>query len=189
MTNGTFVPTGGTKLKEITDAQFVELLTSGQVRLRSYALSLVFASADADDIVQAASLAMWEKRQTYDPERSFLSWGSGFVLKEVLRHRRKVATDKLMFGEALISMLATDYLNHVDEIDLRREQLNRCVEKLGDEDRELLSERYTSGTNAKQIAQQRGVPPTTIYSALTRIRETLYTCVESHIAKASHPKL
>ena len=175
--------------KALSDAEFVELLTSTQVRLRMYALALVRESSDADDVVQCACLALWEKRQSFDPERSFFSWACGVVLTEVLRLRRKRATDKLMFGEALINTLAAEYLAHTREIDERRALLHNCVENLSQKDRSLLEERYTEGTKTIQIAKSRGVPPTTMYSALSRIREALFRCVESGLAQHSHPRV
>ncbi|QDU88864.1 RNA polymerase sigma factor [Pirellulimonas nuda] len=169
-----------------SDAVFIERLTSCQVRLRAFALSIVPRSDDADDVLQSACVKLWEKRGDYDPDRNFFPWASGFVLIEVLRLRRKKATDKLMFGEALINSLAADYVAGVTEMDLRREQLRLCVAKLSPRDRDLLGERYDADLKAKQLAGKRGMPVTTVYSALARIRESLYRCIEANLAKQTH---
>ena len=171
----------------ISDARFVEFLTTSQVRLRSYALSLVRVPTDADDVLQNASIALWEKRKDYDPDRDFFPWACGVVLIEVLRYRRKMATDKLMFDEALINTLAADYILRADELDRRRELLHDCVDKLNEKDRGLLSDRYQFSVKPKELAQRYGCPPTTVYSALSRIREALFRCIEIGLARDSHP--
>lgn len=171
----------------LSDAQFVEILTSSQVSLRSYALSLLRVASDADDVLQNACAVLWEKRRNYDSSRDFFPWACGVVLIEVLRHRRKKATEKLLFDETLINTLAAEYLKHSEELERRQELLHHCVSKLNDEDRQLLDERYQRNIKPKQIATQRGKPPTTIYSALARIREALFRCIETRSAHEAHP--
>lgn len=175
--------------RHLTDTEFIELLTSAQLRLRTYALTLLPNSNDADDVVQSASIALWKKRAAYDPDRSFLAWASGYVLTEVLRLRRKKATDKLIFGEALLSTLAVEYTLQSREIDERRALLHHCMQKLSPEDQRLLRERYMASTKVSQIAEARGVPTSTLYSALARIREALYVCIQTNLAQDRHTKL
>jgi RNA polymerase sigma-70 factor (ECF subfamily) len=172
----------------LNDQQFVECLTSSQTRLRAYAISLVRSPVDADDLLQNACLTLWEKRETYDTERNFFSWACGFVLIEILRFRRKKATDKLMFDEALINTLAAEYVAKSGEYDLRREKLHLCVAKLSKKDRGLLRDRYSLGVKPKEMSQLRGWPLTTVYSALSRIRKSLYQCIEANLAQQSHSK-
>lgn len=172
--------------KSLNDIEFVKILTSTQVRLRAYALSLVRTTADADDIIQSACVTLWKKRENYDSERDFFPWACGYVFIEVLRLRRKKATDRLMFDESLLNTLAEDYVNNVTEYDLRQDQLQRCVERLTAEDKCLLEARYYKDTPPKKISADRGVPVTTIYSALSRIREALHRCIQSNLAHHNH---
>ncbi len=174
-------------IEPLSDSRFVELLTSTQVRLRSYALSLVRIPTDADDVLQNACIVLWKKRMDYDPSRDFFPWACGVVLIEVLRYRRKVATDKLMFDEAMLNTLAAEYIKHADELDRRSELLHDCVRKLPEKDMRLLNDRYGNSIKPKEIAQKYGCPPTTVYSALARIRESLFRCVEVNLARDSHP--
>lgn len=172
---------------QITDGQFVERLTASQGRLRAYAISLVRDPVDADDLLQNASLTLWEKREKYDADRDFFPWACGMVLIEVLRYRRKKATDKLLFDEALINTLAVEYVANSVEYDRRREQLHKCVDKLSEKDRRLLEDRYKLNVAPKNLSQLRGWPVTTVYSALSRIRANLNRCVQATLAQQSHP--
>jgi RNA polymerase sigma-70 factor, ECF subfamily len=184
---------GGNRMEVSRDANqddaFVELLAKNQVRLRSYISTLVRDSGAADDVLQDASMALWKNRNAFDPSRDFFRWACGMALVEVLRFRRKVATDKLLFDEALLNTLAADYVKHVEDWDRRESALSGCLQKLSAKDRWLLDARYQSGVTTAQIAQQLGRPLSTIYSSLARIRESLFRCVQSAIAQESHPSV
>ncbi len=169
------------------DDRFVQLFAQSQLRLRAYIFSLVRDCTHADDVLQEASIALWKKRATFDPTRDFFRWACGVALIEVLRFRRMAATDKLQFDEALINTLAEEYLEHADDNDRRRTALPDCMKKLSEQDRWLLSARYSSEITVAQIAEQLGRPLSTVYSSLVRIRESLYRCVELAIARDAHP--
>ena len=169
------------------DSQFVELLSKSQVRLRAYALSLVRIPSDADDVLQNACMTLWKKRHEYHADRDFFRWACGVVLIEVLRYRRKAATDKLMFDEALLNTLAADYLERLDVLDRQRDLLPGCLAKLSDRDRWLLETRYRWGVTVADIARRTDSPLSTIYSWLARTRSALYRCVQTSLAQESHP--
>lgn len=173
--------------ESIDDGKFVELLTSHQARLRTYALSLLRNPSDADDVLQNACIDLWKKREQYDEGRPFLPWASRVVLIEALRQRRRAATDRLMFDETLMNALGVEYVLHLDLMDRRRELLQECIEKLSSKDRAMLSERYRQGVRPKEMAAKAGRPATTVYSALSRIREALYRCIEAGLGRDSHP--
>lgn len=172
--------------RQSTDKQFVELLTSSQIRLGAYALSLVRSHTDADDVLQNASIALWEKRAEYDADREFFPWACGVVLIEVLRYRDKTKREKLLFDDGLINTLATEHVARADELDLRRQLLSLCIAKLSESDRRLLQDRYGSDVKLKKISQQRGWSLPSVYNALSRIRSALHRCIETNLAQKSH---
>lgn len=170
----------------LSDAQFVEQLTSAQLRLRAYAISLVGSPSDADDILQNACLALWAKRGDYDANRKFLPWACGVVLIEVHRYRRRIASEKLVFSGPLIDTLASEYLQKQDAMEERIAMLKQCVDKLSENDRRLLEDRYRAGLKPKELSQRLGRPVTTLYSSLSRIRGLLQRCITSTQAKNAH---
>jgi len=172
--------------KQLTDGQFVELLTSSQGRLEVLALALVRPRTDADDVLQNTSITLWEKRGEYDADRKFFPWASGMMMIEVLRYRQKKAQDKLIFDEALVNILSKEYVGQADELDLRRQLLPYCVAKLCDSDRELIEDRYGSNVTPKKMSERRGRPLPTLYSALARIRVSLFQCIEAELAQQDH---
>jgi RNA polymerase sigma-70 factor, ECF subfamily len=167
------------------DEHFVEMLVKYQLRIRSYVFALIRNGNYVDDVMQNTWMTLWRKRNEYDAGRDFLRWACGVALNEVLRFRRKLATDKLLFDESLVHTLATEYIEQIEVSDRRRLALADCIQKLTSGDRYLLEARYNTGTATAQIAEELGKPLSTIYCSLTRIRETLYRCVRNAIAKES----
>src|SRR4051794_20162523 len=90
------------------DDPFVELVAKSQVRLRTYICTFLRDRSATDDVLQEVNVALWKNRKAYDPGREFIRWAAGVALIEVLRFRRKSATDKLLFDEALLNTLAAD---------------------------------------------------------------------------------
>jgi RNA polymerase sigma-70 factor (ECF subfamily) len=171
------------------DDRFVELVAKNQVKLRTYICTLVRDRSVTDDLLQEANLALWKNRTAFDSNRDFISWACGMALIAVLRYRRKVASDKLLFDEALLNTLTADFIEQVEDWELRERALSKCLKKLSVKDRWLLETRYSSGVTTAQIAQQLGRPLSTVYSSLARIREALFRCMQMAIAQESHPSM
>lgn len=170
----------------LTESEFVEMLTKGMVRMRSYAISLVKNPTDADDIVQNASLALWDNQEKFDADRDFFRWACGYVLIEVQRHRQKRGSDRLVFSDKTIELLSARYLVDVAVYDSRREQLHKCLSKLTDKDLALVKDRYALALKPKEISKLRELPLPTVYGALARIRNLLHRCIDTHLAQKAH---
>lgn len=172
--------------RELNDSQFVEVLTLSQPRLEAFALSLVRSRVDADDVLQSACVTLWEKRSEYDADRKFFSWACGVIMIQILKYREKKGRDKLMFDDSLINTLATEQVDHVDELDLRRKFLPFCINKLSDSDQRLMEDRYGLDIKPKEISEHRNLPLQSVYSALMRIRVSLHRCIEANLKRQSH---
>ena len=108
---------------------FVQLFAKHQCALNSFIGSLVPTRADVDDVMQETSLALWKKWNDFDVSRDFFRWACGIAHIEVLRHRRKTATDRLWLCEELIELLSVEMLERTELFDMRRDALESCVKK------------------------------------------------------------
>ena len=66
----------------------------------------------------------------------------------------------------------------VPELEARREALDGCLERLGDDDREMLKRRYASKLTVAQLAEETGESVHRLYYSLERIRNSLVACVD-----------
>jgi len=88
--------------------QLVLLLTQNQEPLFRYIFSLVSSEADARDILQETSLALYRKFDQYENSRPFLPWAYRFAYLQIQKHRTKFARSPLLFSEDLIHLFALE---------------------------------------------------------------------------------
>jgi RNA polymerase sigma-70 factor (ECF subfamily) len=167
--------------------QFVQLFAKCQMGLQAYIWTLVPNRADADDLMQETSVALWRKWSEFDPQRDFFRWACGIAFIEVLRHRRRTASERLWFSEELMETLAVEFLSEPALYELRSAALHSCLEKLAARDRKIIEARYRDGATIQAVAQELRRPVSTLYKMVARIRDRLHMCIEGTIARESHP--
>jgi RNA polymerase sigma-70 factor, ECF subfamily len=167
--------------------EFVQLFARHQRGIQSYLWTLVPNRADSDDLMQETSVSLWRKWPEFDPERDFFRWACGVAFIEVLRYRRKSASQRLWFSEELMETLAVEFVDDCEMHELRTAALQSCLEKLDERDRKIIEARYRDGANVQAVAEELSRPVSTLYKMVARIRDRLYLCIEGTIARQSHP--
>jgi RNA polymerase sigma-70 factor (ECF subfamily) len=167
--------------------QFVQLFARHQRGIQAYLWTLVLNRADCDDLMQETSVSLWRKWPEFDPQRDFFSWACGIAFIEVLRFRRKTASQRLWFSEALIETLSAEVVHESEMHELRTAALQSCLEKLPERDRKIIEARYRGGETVQEVAHELRRPVSTLYKMVARIRDRLYSCIEGTIARQSHP--
>lgn len=158
--------------------------------MRAFVTSLLPNWEGVDEVMQETSLVMWRKFDQFDPDRpnsKFIDWAFMIARYEVLRYRRKKATDRLVFSEDVYELLASEAAEMAAERNPERQlkALKVCTAKLAPGQRDLLQTSYADGVSIKQAAETVGRTPTGLYKALARIRRNLRRCIELTISEAS----
>ncbi len=162
--------------------ELVQLMMKNQRKIFAYVLTLVPTRADAEDILQEASLTICEKFSDFSPGTNFYSWACQIAYWKVRAARKKYATSKVLFNEEVMEVIANTRLEMEPELDHRHGALNACLQKLNERDRRMILTRYESGQNVKAAALACGRTIQGAYKALTRIRKTLFDCVSLELA-------
>lgn len=168
---------------------FVRLLAKHENDIYRYVTSLMFNPSAVDDVMQEVALALWNKFAEYDRERPFIPWACRFAYFQVLKHRSRVGRSRLVFGDELVELLATDYEGEGELIRARREALDRCLGKLKELDRELVELRYGSDETMQAVAKERGISVHKLYHALDRIRRNLMLCTRRILEREGYEEL
>ena len=164
--------------------EFVAALTEIQLSLRLYMQSLMPGDAAAHDVMQQANATLWRKRDEFALGTNFRAWAFSVARYEVLNHRKQQARDsRLVFGEELEQLLAVDLSERPDDTERRHEALRGCLEKLRQQDRELLLHRYTATAGTlDDFAQRMGRSVGGLKVTLHRLRNALLGCIEKQLA-------
>src|SRR5437764_12104285 len=102
--------------------EFVERLVRSQARVYAYIVTLLPNRADAEEVFQQTSLALWKKWRQYDPDRDFVRWACGMAHFEVRNFLRKHADKGRVFlSDDVLSEVAQTRLELYDVLEARRQ--------------------------------------------------------------------
>ena len=110
--------------------EFIKLLVAHEVRLLAFALSLIPHWADADEVLQEATVLMWKKFEQFEPGMNFLSWGFKIIHLTSKDFRKRQRRSRLQFSDQLADLLSEAAVQAADELALRERILGECLEKL-----------------------------------------------------------
>lgn len=163
--------------------QFVELFTRNEQALRTFVRTLVPSWHDADEIVQEVALVAWRKFDEFEMGTSFIRWVCVIARFKAMGMRRKMARDRLTFNTDLMELMAEEGLEESDQRQREYEALERCLKKLPEKQRGLVTLAYTPGIKVKEEAERVGIKAGTLYMRLNRIRAVLFDCIGKSLAQ------
>jgi RNA polymerase sigma-70 factor (ECF subfamily) len=164
---------------------FLRLFLQNERRLYAYILTLLPHRADADDILQEASLVLWDKFDENNPPADFAAWGCRIAYFKVLDFLKKTQRTRVHFSQAMLERVAETAVEQAPtlQLDERRAALAGCIEKLNPRDRDLLGLRFADGATTQSTAVQAGRSVEAVYKALAKIRQALFDCVTRALAQ------
>ena len=159
-------------------SEFVRLWTRHQGEVERYVFMMVPRAADAAEVVQEVSVALWEKWDRYDQSRPFAPWAISFAYFEIRRWRQRQARERLVFSDSLLEQLNAVYEAEAPVMKARRETLQSCLGDLTDQQRKWIDLRYGRHGAVKEEARRTGVSLHKLYYALEKIRAQLLDCID-----------
>jgi len=166
-------------------AEFLKLYTSHEVRLRAFALSLVRGWTDAEEVVQQASLVMWQKFGSFQLGTSFFSWAAKIVHLTAKDLRKRHRREMVHFGDEFAELVAQETNAAAEELAERERVLSECITKLKPKHRTMLDLRYKEDSSGERIAEVLGTSADAVYQSLARIRKALFDCVNRGMGRGS----
>jgi RNA polymerase sigma-70 factor, ECF subfamily len=121
-----------------SEPPFVQLLIEAQPTIEAYVRAVVPDASRARDVVQETNLVIWRKADEFVEGTNFLGWCVRIAYFEVIRYRRSLAREKLLFDDDVVNLLADRNLELIDQIHYKKEALGECIHQLSAEQRYLL---------------------------------------------------
>jgi RNA polymerase sigma-70 factor (ECF subfamily) len=175
-------PTGG---PEDRHAEFVALLTASHGKLLGYLLSLLGRWHDAQDVLQRASVLMWQKFDTFQSGTDFVAWASTICFYEAKTFQRAASRSARHFDEGLLTLLSQERTEDLNYHEQRMEALASCLRSLREEDQRLLRASGEGHGHIAAMAARIGRAPATLYNKLTHLRRLLAECVMHRMQEES----
>ncbi len=163
-------------MSEDVKAELVALIP----RLRRFAWSLTGSRDEGDDLVQASCLKALGALEQYEPGTRLDSWmfrilRTGWIDRARTRARRPASSDP----ELLESLSDEGYAERKAEARMTLERVRAAMERLPDEQREVLALVAVEGLSYREAADVIGAPIGTVMSRLARARTRLGELMEA----------
>ena len=113
----------------IREQTFIRLFVRHEAELRGFAISLIPSIEDAQDVLQDACIAMWQRIDALENEEGFIPWAYTFVRLTALNKIRKLRRSKLVFSEALVELNAEEAGQESARARAERQALRECMEQ------------------------------------------------------------
>ena len=158
--------------------RFTSLLVRAQPSVHAFVLTLLPRRAEAEEVLQAASIVAWKKFHLLADDEGFTRWLCQIARLEVQNHLRKRRRDRLVFSDRLLSTMADEAGRDVDPLAAERDALHDCIGRMNDPDRLLLHQCLEGGAKLNDLAGRTGRSANSLYKWLNRTRAALLRCVE-----------
>lgn len=170
-----------------TDAtEFTALWTAAQPKIAAFIRMLVLVPEDAEEILQRVAVALVQKYNSFDKEKSFVAWAIGMARYEILYYRRQRVNDKHLFSDDIIQNLAQYCEEYVGEWDDYRDALKQCLPSLEKRSRQAIELRYSENMRSEAIAKEMRISAGAVRVLLCRVRKALRDCIQRHLSVAEN---
>ena len=167
----------------IREQTFIRLFVRHEAELRGFAISLIPSIEDAQDVLQDACIAMWQRIDALENEEGFVPWAYTFVRLTALNKIRKLRRSKLVFSEALVELNAEEAGQESARARAERQALRECMERLPPQQHALVRSYYTTTkVRMEDLARELSRPVAGLYKALERTRAALRDCIAQRLA-------
>jgi RNA polymerase sigma factor (sigma-70 family) len=133
--------------------------------VRSYVQGLV-GQDDADDVLQRVFYEVWRHNRRYDPTRSLTAWVLGIARKRAIDHLRRRRVVAVAWND--LDDVAGEDGRELAERHARRHEVRDALNRLSDEQREVLVLAYFARFTQAEIATHLDVPLGTVKARASR---------------------
>ncbi|MCP4002205.1 MAG: sigma-70 family RNA polymerase sigma factor [Gammaproteobacteria bacterium] len=159
-------------------AAFMKVYGYFAPRVKSFLVGRGLNQATADDVLQEAMLAVWEKAHSFNPDKAGVStWIFTIARYKYIDRLRRDGRQKTESDEP--DLRASDTLVSDDEVlqQQRQDAVQAAIAKLPEDQKSVIFLSFIKGLAHSEIAEQQGLPLGTVKSrirrAFGRLREEL----------------
>ncbi len=168
--------------------EFADLLAEHQARLCGFCYALCLNLDDAEELLQQTCTIMWQKFDRFQSGTNFVAWGCQIARYEALKqNERRRRQGKLLdrFVQERLAEVASAESDQTSQA--RFESLARCLAKLSEQDRAMVTACYGENVPVREFAEQIRRSPQSVHNSLKRIRIGLLQCVQRLVEQGERP--
>jgi RNA polymerase sigma-70 factor, ECF subfamily len=155
------------------------MVSTHRTMLRAFIGSMIRDSSLADDTLSDVTVAIFQSWERYDSTRAFPPWARGVARRVALANLRKQSRQPCMLEEDVLeaAALKAGSMGDESELDLRKDALAGCMERLPTRHRQLIGFRYFDERSVVDISGLVGKSAASLYVVFHRLYKFLRDCV------------
>ncbi len=171
----------------MTDSQLIQKYLQLRSEFMGYLYALTRDAELAEEVYQNAAVVIIEKSDSNEEIHDFRAWAKEVIRRQALhairtretsrRHGRAIAQELL---EAIADTFSKDQ-STASFVHNEATAMQKCVEELPEEKRQLIAMRYESDASFDEISTNLNSTPAAIQRALSRIRKVLHDCTQRRL--------
>ena len=155
-----------------------------QPRLYGYLFKRLMNPDATQEVLQETNLVLCRKQAEFSPGSNFSAWSFQITHFQLLAFRQRQSRERLVFDDDVLDRLAIEETTENSHTSQRIQALEKCLQQLPANHRELIAARYAKHGNVKAVAELIGKTPNAISKLLQRTRAGLMTCIEANRGNA-----
>ena len=164
---------------------FTRLFIAHEKRIYGLIFALVPDHTAAQDILQETGSRLWRKFDSFEEGTDFAAWSLRVTRYVVMEWQQAQKRVPLPMDEGELHDLADSYMEVQHGESEIRANLNECLLKLNDRQREVLRLVYTAGHTVIEVASIKGVSRRAIHKMLHKIKALLLDCIRRRSSLAT----
>ena len=157
-----------------------------RTRISAAAWLVVHDTHAAEDIFQNVALKALTRDVTFESEAAVRSWAFITARREGIDWLRKHKHETHCLDASVLEILENEWAREpVETAGSRVEALRECLESVPENSRRLLRLRYFDGRSCEEVAAQLGAGLNAIYKRVSRLHQSLKTCIELRLERAN----
>ena len=165
------------------DSDFLRLYKNHARQLYCYIRAVIPNQADAEDVFQEVSVALWDNFGQFQSGTNFSAWAMQIARYRILRLRDHNRRNYVRFSDVSLEAIADGALEIPDRLDAVHRVLAQCYQRLSAANRNLVDRRYRGGMSVKALSDQIGRPLRSVYRLLDHVHTVLLECIERNLNK------
>lgn len=155
------------KLSEGDSFAFEVLFYKYRNKVKGFAVKMVPAQVDPEEIVQEVFVKLWLKKEAINPEKEFQSYLFSMAKNLILDHLKSAVNRKLYFvGEHFQQDLLFDEGPENQVREKMEEKLQQLISEIPERRREIFRLSRFEGLSYKQIAERLNISENTVDSQI-----------------------
>ena len=166
--------------------EFTQLVISHQSSLYAFIQSLVPGDSSVDDILQETNITLCSKEANFEKGSNFKAFAFSVARFKVLSHLRDKKRHQWLLADSdLCEELMENMILQPASQAPAQEHLRHCLNKLPDQQRQLVEKRYREGYNLRELSKINKRTEGSLQQLFHRLRKLLRDCIEKSLALKS----